>query len=226
MVISGDINLPNISCHSVDSASGANERPFIEALHDHFLTQINNTPTCGSNILDLVVTSAPEHTKVTEVLSPYKAGAFTDHCVVLFEHNYFVNASSHPRKSVYDYANGDFEGLREALSAINLSSIVGHNNIDDDWWCWKDLFLAAVKDFVPSKRVKGRNPVPWIDSNILNLIKKKNSVRQKLKSHPNAGLRDKFKSLWAQVKKLLRESRDHFYDSIDTGFRFNPKRLW
>ena len=116
--------------------------------------------------------------------------------------------------------------MRESLSAINLSSIVGHNNIDDDWWCWKDLFVAAVKDFVPSKRVKGQNPVPWIDSNILNLIKKKNSVRQKLKSHPNAGLRDKFKSLWAQVKKLLRESRDHFYDSIDTGFRFNPKRLW
>ena len=79
---------------------------------------------------------------------------------------------------------------------------------------------------MPSKRLKGRNPVPSIDSNILNLIKKKNSVRQKLKSHPNAGLTDKFKSLRAQVKKLLRESRDHFYDSIDTGFRFNPKCLW
>ena len=83
MVISGDINLSNISCDSVDRASGANELPFIEALHDHFLTQINHTPTRGSNILDLVVTSAPEHTKVTEVLSPDKAGVFTDHCVVL-----------------------------------------------------------------------------------------------------------------------------------------------
>ena len=47
-----------------------------------------------------------------------------------------------------------------------------------------------------------------------------------VKSHPNAGLRDKFKSMRAQIKKLLRESRDHFYDSIVTGFRFNPKRLW
>ena len=151
------------------------------------------------------------------MLSPDKAAVFTDHCVVLLEYNAFVNASSHPRKFVYDYANGDFEGLREVLSAINLSSIVGHNNIDDDWRCWKD--------FASSKRLKGRNPFPWIDSNILNLIKKKNSVRQKLKSHPNAGLRDKFKSLRAQVKKLLRESLDHFYDFIDTGFRFNPKHL-
>ena len=172
-----------------------------------------------------MIRSAPDHTKVTEALSPDKAGVFTDHCVVLFEYNSFVNASSHPRKFVYDYAIGDFEGLREALSAINLSSIVGHNNIDDDGRCRKDLLLAAVKDFVASKRLKSRNAVAWIDSNILNLIKKKNSVRQKLKSHPNAGLRDKFKSLRAQVKKLLRESRDHFYDSIDTGFRFSPKHL-
>ena len=103
---------------------------------------------------------------------------------------------------------------------------MGHNNIDDDGRCRKELLLAAVKDFVTSKRLNGRNPVPWIDSNILKLIKKKNSVRQKLKSHPNAGLRDKFKSHRAQVKKLLRESLDHFYDFIDTGFRFNPKHLW
>lgn len=164
MVICGDINLPNISWDSVDSASGANELPFIEALYEHFLTQINNSPTRGNNILDLVIKSAPEHTKVTEVLPPDKAGVFTDHCVVLFEYNSFVNAPSHPHKFVYDYANGDFEGLCDALSAINLSSTVGHNNIDNDWRCWKDLFLVAVKDFVPSKRLKGRNPIPWIDT--------------------------------------------------------------
>ena len=74
MVIYGDINLPKISWDSVDTASGANELPFIEALHHHFLTQINHAPTRGSNILDLVIPSAPEHTKVTEVLSPDKAG--------------------------------------------------------------------------------------------------------------------------------------------------------
>ena len=62
-------------------------------LHDNFLTQINNAPTRGSIILDLVIISAPKQIKVTEVLSPEKAGVFTDHCVVLFEYNSLVNAS-------------------------------------------------------------------------------------------------------------------------------------
>ena len=81
-----------------------------------------------------MITSASEHTKVTEVLSLDKAGVFTDHCGVLFEYNFFLNASTHPRKFVYDCTNGNFEALREALSATNLS-ICGHNNIDDDWQC-------------------------------------------------------------------------------------------
>ena len=32
---------------------------------------------------------------------------------------------------------------------------------------WKDRFLAAVDDIIPTKRVKGRCPVPWLSSAIL-----------------------------------------------------------
>ena len=39
MVISGDLNLPDILWDSIDSASGVNELAFIETLHDHLLTQ-------------------------------------------------------------------------------------------------------------------------------------------------------------------------------------------
>jgi hypothetical protein len=34
------------------------------------LSQLNNTPTRGNNILDLVITSAPDHVRITEILSP------------------------------------------------------------------------------------------------------------------------------------------------------------
>ena len=38
---------------------------------------------------------------------------------------------------------------------------------------WKDRFLAAVDDIIPTKRLKGRCPVPWLSSAILYLIKKR-----------------------------------------------------
>ena len=69
---------------------------------------------------------------------------------------------------------GDFEGLRTALSAINLSSIIANDDINTDWHQWKDTFLVAVSDYIQTKRFKGRNSIPWRSGAILNLIKKRN----------------------------------------------------
>jgi hypothetical protein len=170
MVICGDFNLPKIPWEAPDSAIGANELPFVEALNDHYLIQLNCTPTRDNSVLDLVITSAPDHTIVSEILSLDKAGIFTDHRTVLFEFNTFIKAPTKTHRLIFDYAKGDFEGLCSALSAINLSLIINHEDINTDWQQWKDTFLAAVSDYIPSKRLKGRNPVPWINGAILNLI--------------------------------------------------------
>ena len=62
-----------------DSSRGANEQTFVEALHDHFLTQIQRKPTRGTNVLDLVITSVPDQTTLLDVLDINNAGLFTDH---------------------------------------------------------------------------------------------------------------------------------------------------
>ena len=64
------------------------------------------------------------------------------------------------------------------MSAINLSSIIANDDINTDWHQWKDTFLAAVSDYTQTKRLEGRNPIPWMSGFILNLIKKKQSIRE------------------------------------------------
>ena len=58
-------------------------------------------------------------------------------------------------RSVYDYAKGDFDGLRNALPSVNLTSVVGEGDLESCWQTWKDLFFAAVKDNIPTKRLRG-----------------------------------------------------------------------
>ena len=226
MVISGDFNLPNISWELIDSCSGVNELAFIDTLNDHFLSQLNNKPTRGNNILDLVITNVPNLVNVTDVMSPEKAAVFTDHCVVAYEFKAFRKAPLKTTRYVYDYQKGDFEGLRAALSAVNLSSVLEHEDINTDWQLWKDTFLAAVSDFIPQKRLKGRNPVPWITGTIINQIKKKEYIRRKLKQSPSIHLKQKFSALRAQVKRMLRESRNEFFGSLESDINSNPKRFW
>ena len=227
IVISGDFNLPHIPWESPDSASGVNELSFVDSLNDHFLSQLNNKATRGSNVLDLVITTVPDQISVTEVLSPDTAAVFTDHSIINYEYNAFVKGPIKSHRSVYDYRNGDFKGLRMALQAIDLSSNINHENINADWLAWKESFLATVSEYIPSKRLKGRSPVPWINGAIIYLIKKKDTVRQKLKKSPtNDHLKQRFTSLRAQVKRMIRDSRKQFFSSIEADMHTNPKRFW
>ena len=229
MVISGNFNFSNIFWDTIANTTDVNELRFTEILNDHFLTQLNNTSTRGNNVLDLVLTSVPDHVLVTDVLSPDQAAIFTDHCVISFEFRAFIKAPTKTHRRAYDCAKGDFEGLYTDLCEINLSESISDDDedINADWQRWKDTFLAAVSDHIPIKKLKGRNTVPWINGTIRNMIKKKDSVRKKPKSRPSNYfmLRDKFRSMHAEITKAIRESRDDFFHSVERDFKNNPKRF-
>ena len=96
-----------------------------------------------------------------------------------------------------DYAKGDLDGLRSSFQAANLSNAIssGDLDIDRDWHSWKDTFLEGVADCIPKKKLKGKNPVTWINGSLLTLIKKKEPMRKKLISSPSSYLNAKFKDL-------------------------------
>ena len=80
--------------------------------------------------------------------------------MIIFQFNLFIKAPPKTLRFVYDYEKGDFKGLSTALLAINLSSIIANDDINTDWHRWKDTFLAAVCNYIQTKRLKGRNPIP------------------------------------------------------------------
>ena len=116
----------------------------------------------------------PNRVNVTDILSPKDTGFFADHSVIIFQFNAFIKAPPKTLRFVYDYAKGDFEGLRAALSAINLSSIIANDDINTDWRQWKDTFLVAVSHYIQTKRLKGRNPIPSCLVPYLILSRKRN----------------------------------------------------
>ena len=226
-MISGDFNLPNISWELTLNTSGVNEVNFIDIFNDHFLTQVNSTPTRANKVLDLVITSVPELVTVSEILSPEKGELMTDHCAILHEFSGYVKAQPRTERFVYNYDTGDFEGLLNALNALNLTTLVEDaNDINTAWQDWKDAFTTTVSHYIPMRKMKGRNPAPWINGAILTAIGRKESARQKLKSSPNSyPLQQKFKTLrFGEVKRMLRESRKKF-TSLAADVNQSPKRL-
>ena len=97
---------------------------FFEILNDHFLTQLNVIPTRRDRVLDLVIANLPDRVCVREALSPKKSDVFTDHGTLSFEFHASTKATHKIKRIVYDHRNGDFDGLRGALEALNLCNFI------------------------------------------------------------------------------------------------------
>ena len=112
-------------------------------------------------MLDLVITNVPDRVRVREVFSPKESDVFTDHGTVSFEFHASTKATHKIKGTVYDYRNGDFDRLRGALEALNLCNLIqDSDDINVDWTYWKDAFMSAVSDFIPTKKFKGKNAPP------------------------------------------------------------------
>ena len=93
---------------------------------------------------------------------------------------------------------------------------------------WKNAFLATVKEFVPVKIAKDLKFLPWMNNTILHLIKKKNTLRSKIKisGFPSNHLKTKFKCLRAKIKHMLRDSCVEYLNRICASHYNNPKWFW
>ena len=75
-------------------------------------------------MLDLVITNVPDRVRVREVLSPKESDVLTDFGIVSFDFHASTKATYKIKRTVYDYRNGDFDGLRGALEALNLCNLI------------------------------------------------------------------------------------------------------
>lgn len=126
--------MSKIPLDSLENTSGTKEVAFLEILNDHFLIQLNFIPTRHDRVLDLVTTNVPYRVRVLEELSPKESDVFTDHGTVSFEFDASTKATNKIKRTVYEYRNGDFAGLREGLEALNLCNLIqDSDDINLDW---------------------------------------------------------------------------------------------
>ena len=62
---------------------------FVDNLNDHFQLQVNMSPTRNNNILDFIITTVPEHAKITDVKTMRDAGILADHSVIHYKFGAF-----------------------------------------------------------------------------------------------------------------------------------------
>ena len=164
-------DLPPSTCidwHSISpTSSDALTLDFCSMLNDHFLVQESRMEL----LLDLILTRTPEFISNVEVLPDHFDSG---HLLLAFDikMDSGLPHQSTPRQ-VYNFKKANFSELNELLSYVPWCCASLEDDVDICGDKVRDLLLAAADMYIPQFTVKRRTNPPWINKEILRLIKKK-----------------------------------------------------
>ena len=199
VIVCGDFNLPD---NDWTTGVAVNNDPiplfFAKAVKDNYLHQLVDFPTRLNNTLDLLLTNIPD--KVINIHA-FEDVIDTHHTLVSFDLDLNIYKKPKIKCSVYIFKNANWSVLKEIL----INSHSNHVFVDDDVnaslsrWC--NLFLSAVDDHIPKRVCHSVYDPPWIDKELLDLLKKKNAQRRKSKKSRSQKDVEKYKS-WRHQSKI------------------------
>ena len=154
----------------------ASSESTLEIVQDHCLSQEVYIHTREDKILDLLLTNSPS--PVNRVKASPLIGK-TDHDIVYVEYDIKAKRIQQAPRKIFLYKRADMDGLRDHLALfrdIFLSSDHSHMSVNDMWVSFKSEVFAAIERFIPTKITKTKNSLPWIDSSIRRLIRKREKL--------------------------------------------------
>ena len=176
------------------------------------LEQMVSFPTRGPNMLDLCFTSHP-----SMVSQCYPIPGLSDHDAVMVKFVTSLVVKQHSRK-VFLYKLADWEEIRAKLLTISdkymeLNS-KSPRSVDENWLFFRENFLKLIHDSVPVKVISKRTHLPWVNTSLKRLIRKKQRVYNRAKLYSREPDWSDYKSLQKQVSKSLRQQYKDYLNGM------------
>ena len=223
LIVCGDFNLPNIDWNTgVATNNNIINQHFTKTVKDHYLWQLVNFPTRGENTLDLILTNIPD--KIQNVTG-FDDVLESDHKLISFKINLNIQRKPQVERLVYDFAKSDWSSLKVLLSNNRWDLCFVPGNIDETLSNWCCMFLSAVDKYIPKHYIKRTHNHPWIDKELLKLIKK-DIQRRKLKKFPSTFILEKYKNLRRLTKQLIKQKKKKYNINLTESLYENPRRFW
>jgi len=182
LLLSGDFNLPDIDWEAnaiKDNPLHQREsRSFLETVSELGLKQFVHFPTRGDNILDLILSN--KEFSVSDVLP---CPGVSDHEMIIYDFHVNAEKIANRTRKVYLYHKSDLISLRNFLqnAYIYFKVRASSMNVETQWVYFKNKLFEAVDKFVPSKVLKSKSGLPWVNSKIRREIRRRERLYKKAK---------------------------------------------
>ena len=122
-------------------------------------------------------------------------------------------------------------GLRDHLARFRdsfLSSDHSHMPVNDMWVSFKSEILEAIERFIPTKMTKTKYSLPWIDTSIKRLIRKRDKLYFRARRSSSPDIKNHYKRFRAHVQKAIRDAYWKHISNIFTLYMeiIDPDSPW
>ena len=196
----------------------------VDMMNNMFMTQMVNEPTRQKNILDLVFTSCPDLVKNTSVIP-----GISDHSAVSVEITARAMVNKKKPRKVLLYAKMNKEAIEKDLKTFTtrFNATKGILDAEQNWCRFKQGLHQIITDHVPSKVIRCKNNLPWINHGIRRALKKKNKIYKKAKKSGKQTHWEKYKDLQAQCKEKMKTAYGDYLKGLFEGDNGKPsKNFW
>jgi hypothetical protein len=227
ILLCGDFNCPDVNWNTHNVPPGAQDRKaqqkLVEIAEKYQLHQVQEEPTRGDNLLDLVFTTNPTLLKAsvsTPGLSDHDA-VVSDFCIQPF----FVRNS--PRKC-YHYGKAEWDKLKQAATEVSKrvsSQLADGADVNTLWKTFKEQLLKAIDQYIPSTQRTSRHSLPWFNNRLRKLLKKKQRLYNQARK---TGVWTNFRYTQKECKRAFRRAEWDFLNNVITDglVNNNSKPFW
>ena len=215
IILAGDFNSPDINWENHTVSNNATDRPVQELLADvassFSLTQIHNHPTRLSNILDLIFTTNPSLAKNSSSIP-----GISDHDMVVADFLTKPQVSKEHVRKTFKFHKANWDNINKDLEVILQSLKLLKENSDPDklWLTFKEKLNETLLRNIPQGTGKKLTKLPWINRNILRLLRKKKKLYRQAREtkcwnlyqeHQRLCKREIRKAEWQHINRTIQE---------------------
>lgn len=219
----GDFNYPDIDWLNLCSHSSASNE-FMQLTLDFSFVQLVNAPTRDANILDLILSSAPE--RVSDI--SYNDG-FSDHQLLQLS----INAPYYSRrtqpKQILNYRKADFDAINRCLEHFSeiLVRDFSSRSVNENWTLFKEKIAKLVRKHIPRITLRVNISKPWYNNSLRALKNKKKRLFRAAKRMRTDSAHAEHRLCEASYCHAIRKAKHKFLSQdLQSLIKNNPAKFW
>ncbi|XP_055536990.1 uncharacterized protein LOC129725335 [Wyeomyia smithii] len=192
------------------------------------LQQINCNANENGRCLDLCFVSindtAPLLTLAPDPL--VKNVAHHPTLVLSLDDRFKIKYREPPTRLNFNFRRADFDGLLNALLTVDWIGNLNPTDIDSAVNDFSSVLNGLIDAFVPKTRNRSHKYCPWQSAELRRLKTLKKSALRRFSATGALFLRDRYRQLNYEYKRLRRRCYSNYRRHIEGKLRADPKKFW